>query len=271
MRDGSCVRTVKSDNNGCLTEDDGWTVVETKDSVRYFSNDKIQASVISRRFDRVEDMNGYPALQIYGKPVKSESSLVKSFKWFYTDYTYTETFPGWQESFDIPITDYVSPDEASFWFTGYPELPQGITGEELTYISDISWRIDHWYFDVMWDLYFKSIASFYDEIENPPVDRETFLSMRDSVMHEAWNQDVEFYENRELEFLDRFFKTDAFTKADYSDEIADYGKNLWNKSLGLMNLEAPYILKMPGRVSDAGRGQIESRCEHAIHDVICTS
>ena len=32
MRDGSCVRTVKSDNNGCLTEDDGWTVVETKDS-----------------------------------------------------------------------------------------------------------------------------------------------------------------------------------------------------------------------------------------------
>ena len=24
-----------------------------------------------------------------------------------------------------------------------------------------------------------------------------------------------------------------------------------------MNLEAPYILKMPGRVSDAGRGQIE--------------
>ena len=75
MRDGSCVRTVKSDNNGCLTEDDGWTVVETKDSVRNFSNDKIQASVISRRFDRVEDMNGYPALQIYGKPVKSESLL----------------------------------------------------------------------------------------------------------------------------------------------------------------------------------------------------
>ena len=57
MRDGSCVRTVKSDNNGCLTEDEGWTVVEAKDSVRKFSNDKIQAVVISRRFDRAEDMS----------------------------------------------------------------------------------------------------------------------------------------------------------------------------------------------------------------------
>ena len=261
MRDGSCVRTVKSDNNGCLTEDDGWTVVETKDSVRNFSNDKIQASVISRRFDRVEDMNGYPALQIYGKPVKSESSLVKSFKWFYTDYTFTETFPGWQESFDIPITDYVSPDEASFWFTGYPELPQGITGEELTYISDISWRIDHWYFDVMWDLYFKSIASFYDEIENPPVDRETFLSMRDSVMNTAFNEDWEFWgeegENDPLKYLDGFFHTKVFSETK-CPEAESYGEKLWYQSIGLDELNASYALKMPGKITDAGRGIVEN-------------
>ena len=201
-------------------------------------------------------MNGCPALHICGNPIRSDASLDRKFKWFYTEYTFTETFRGWNADLSIPVTDYVTQDEASFWYTGYQELPKGITGQELQYLQDISFKTDHWIYDVTWDVYFRTIDRFYDEI-NPPVDRKTFLSMRDSVMHEAWNQDVEFYENRELEFLDRFFKTDAFTKADYSDEIADYGKNLWNQSLGLMNLEAPYILKMPGRVTDAGRGQIE--------------
>ena len=228
MRDGSCVRTVKSDNNGCLTEDD---------------------------HEKVEDMNGCPALQICGKPIRSNSSLDRKFKWFYTDYTFTETFPGWQESFDIPITDYVSPDEASFWFTGYPELPQGITGEELTYISDISWRIDHWYFDVMWDLYFKSIASFYDEIENPPVDRETFLSMRDSVMNTAFNEDWEFWgeegENDPLKYLDGFFHTKVFSETK-CPEAESYGEKLWYQSIGLDELNASYALKMPGKMTKNG-------------------
>ena len=63
MRDGSCVRTVKTDNDGCLAEDEGWVVLETKDSVRDFTEDKIKAVTISRKFDKVEDMNGFPALQ----------------------------------------------------------------------------------------------------------------------------------------------------------------------------------------------------------------
>ena len=256
MRDGSCVRTVASDDRSCLTEDEGWESVDEEDYIRKFTADTIYKAVIRRSFEKVEDMNGCPALQICGKSIRSEASLDRKFKWFYTEYTFTETFRGWNADLSIPVTDYVTQDEASFWYTGYPELPKGITGQELQYLQDISFNTDHWIYDMTWDIYFRTIDRFYDEI-NPPMDRKTFLSMRDSVMHEAWNQDVEFYDNRELEFLDRFFKTDAFTKADFSDEIADYGKILWNQSLGLMHLEAPYMLRMPGRITDAGRGQIE--------------
>ena len=256
MRDGSCVRTVTSDDSSCLTEDKGWKLVEKKGYVRKFSVDSLYNAVIRRSFKKVEDMDVCPALQLSGKPIRSNSSLDRKFKWFYTEYTFTETFKGWNGDFSIPVTDYVTQDEASFWYTGYPELPKGVTGQELQYLQDISFKTDHWIYDMTWDVYFRTIYRFYDEI-NPPVDRNTFLSMRDSVMHEAWNQDVEFFENREIEFLDRFFKTDVFTKAGYGDEISEYGRVLWNQSLGLMNMEAPYLLKMPGRVIDAGRGQLK--------------
>ncbi len=256
MRDGSCVRTVSSDDSSCLTEDKGWELVDKKGYVRKFSVDSLYNAVIRRSFKKVEDMDVCPALQLSGKPIRSNSSLDRKFKWFYTEYTFTETFKGWNADLSIPVTDYITRDEASFWYTGYPELPDGVTGQDLQYLQDISFNTDHWFYDMTWDIYFRTIDRFYDEI-NPPVDRKTFLSMRDSVMHEAWNQNVEFFENREIEFLDYFFKTDVFTKAGYGDEISEYGRVLWNQSLGLMNLEAPYLLKMPGRVIDAGRGQVE--------------
>ena len=260
MRDGSCVRTVRTDNDGCLAEDEGWVVLETKDSVRDFTEDKIKAVTISRKFDKVEDMNGFPALQIYGKPVKSESTLDRDFKWFYTDYTFTETFRGWEDSFNIPVTDYMSQDEASFWFTGYPELPKGITGKELDYLADISCNAEHWAFDVVWDICFNTIARYYDQIGNPPVDRETFLSMRDSVMNSAYQEGLEFWsgvgENNALKYLDRFFKTDVFTETEIP-EADSYSEALWYQSVGLGGLKVSYNLRMPGKVIDAGRGQVE--------------
>ena len=259
LRDGSCVRTIRTDNDGCLITDEGWDVLETKDSVRDFPKDKIRAVAISRKFDKVEDMNGFPALHIFGKPLKSESTLDRKFKWFYTDYTFTETFQGWQDSFSIPVTDYMSQDEASFWFTGYPELPKGITGKELDYLADISCNAEHWAFDVVWDIYFKAIARYYDQIDNPPVDCETFLSMRDSVMKSSYEEDLDFWGgrgNNALKYLDRFFKTKVFTETDFPEDDT-YSDALWYQSVGLGCLKISYTLNMPGKVIDAGRGQVE--------------
>lgn len=258
MRDGSCVRTVKTDNSNCLAPDEGWQKQIIKDSVRTFSRDTIHTAIMSRNFDKVEDMNAFPALQLSGKPVSSEATLDKSFKWFYTDYTFTETFKGWQDAFDIPLTDYVSEDEASFWYTGYPELPEGITGQELDYLSDISFETDHWSYDVGWDIYFRSVAHYYDLIENAPVDRETFLSMRDSVMKAAWEDDMDFFDDGgALVFLDRFFHTGVYSEFLDCGEFNDYLTVLYQHGLGLNNLKVSYTLRMPGKVTDAGRGKIE--------------
>ena len=92
MRDGSCVRTVASDDRSCLTEDEGWEQVDEEDYIRKYATDTIYKTVIRRSFEKVEDMNGCPALQICGKPIRSNSSLDRKFKWFYTTMSISITY-----------------------------------------------------------------------------------------------------------------------------------------------------------------------------------
>ena len=278
FRDGSCLRTITSGNGEFLMDEEGWDyqeiVLPADSSANGFSihgydadgnpiwkKDSTRTYVFSRRFDSVEDMSSNQIIQIEGEPIVSKPGLTRSFKWFYTDYTFTETFAGWNNHFNILPTDFVTEDNASFWFTGYPELAKGMTGNELSEImSDMSEKMEQWAYAVMWDIYFQAIAHDYDVLQNPPVDCATFLSMRDSVIASAWLRDVEFWgrDDPEFKFLDEFFHTDVFTKLEITDEMNDYGSALWSQSLGLLYLEMPYTLKMPGKVMDAGCGTLEN-------------
>lgn len=278
FRDGSCLRTITSGNGEFLMDEDGWDYKEIvlpadssdngftihgydADGNPVWKKNSVRTYILSRRFDNVEDMISNQIIQIEGEPLASKAALTRSFKWFYTDYTFTETFGGWNDHFNIRLTDYVNKDEASFWFTGYPEPAKGLTGNELSDImSDMSEKMEHWAYAVIWDIYFQTIAHYYDVFQNPPVDCATFLSMRDSVISAAWERDVEFWGNDDAEFmfLDEFFHTDMFSKLDITEEMNNYGSALWLQSLGLSHLEMPYTLKMPGRVVDSGHGVVEN-------------
>jgi hypothetical protein len=123
-RDGTCTRQVSTADD-CLLDDESWEQVESQDTSAH------KKVTLRRSFSSVEEMSANPILSVYGEPVRSEASLKKTFKWFYTDYTFTETFMSWRDHFDIPITKYVSQDEASFMWTGYPDLVEGMTGIEM--------------------------------------------------------------------------------------------------------------------------------------------
>ena len=69
--------------------------------------------------------------------IKATSTLEKSFKWFYTDYTFSETFTCEDTAlFPIPLSDFMSADTASFWFTGQPDLTQYLSGAEQKELLD---------------------------------------------------------------------------------------------------------------------------------------
>ena len=80
-------------------------------------------------------------------------------------------------------------------------------------------------------------------------------------MNTAFNEDWEFWgeegENDPLKYLDGFFHTKVFSETK-CPEAESYGEKLWYQSIGLDELNASYALKMPGKITDAGRGIVEN-------------
>lgn len=253
-RDGTCTRQV-STGDDCIIYDDLWEEVVPQDTADQ------KKLTLRRSFSSVEEMAANPILSVYGEPVRSEASLKKTFKWFYTDYTFTETFMSWRDHFDIPITKYVSQDEASFMWTGYPDLVEGMTGIDMVEkLDEIQEHLEYWEYSIILNCHFKLIGNNYDDISNPPVDRDVFISLRDSVVKFGYDNEYdEFSEVSKL--LKDYFKSDDYSvfyskNGDFKDKYEDESDSIIYPVINIIFLKAPYLLKMPGRVTDIGRGKL---------------
>ena len=256
-RDGTCTRQVSTSNN-CLIEDESWEQIAPQDTADH------NTIILRRSFDSVEEMAANPILGVYGEPIRSEASLKKAFKWFYTDYTFTETFLSWKDHSEIQITDFVSQDEADFMFTGYPNLVEGLTGGEMVDVLDeLQEKLEMWEYSVLTNCQLQLIVNHYADIANPPVDKATFVSLRDSIIKFGKiNEYDEFDVTKKL--LKDYFNSDAYDiffsknreEADFHEDYIDEGNSIIESTTGIVLIKAPYYLKMPGHVIDAGRGTL---------------
>ena len=84
--------------------------------------------VVERHYNTTEEMSADLPLVLADKPLTATSISKKNFRWFYTDYHFSESYASCDSLFSIPITDYVDKDVASYWFTGKPNLAEGVPG-----------------------------------------------------------------------------------------------------------------------------------------------
>ena len=193
--------------------------------------------------------------------IKASSSLEKRFKWFYTDYTFSETFTYEGEPiFPIPLGDFLSADTASFWFTGQPNLTQNLSGAEQKELLDKietkinQWSNANWFYEAC-----NIIIANYDSIQNAPVGKERFIGLRDSLVKQPCV--LNGFEDEGLSKgittqMETIFHTDAYTKffQSYKGGPAQYDQ--------LLSFGSPYDLVMPGRVTDAGTGEYDGEVIH---------
>lgn len=198
---------------------------------------------------------------IKAEGIKASSKLEKRFKWFYTDYTFTETF-AYEDStlFPIPLSQFLSADTASYWFTGQPDLTRGYSGAEQKEMLDriekkvSQWSNANWFYEIC-----NVIIANYDKIQNPPVSKERFASIRDSLVMLPCviNADEEGFvaEGVHSQF-EKLFQSDAYTQflQSYEGGLGEYKP--------LLSFGTGYDLVMPGRVQDAGMGQYDGEVIH---------
>jgi hypothetical protein len=211
-------------------------------------------TVLNHDYQTVGEMSADMPLQLNGVQLQATSEFSKHFCWFYTEYNFSEEFSCVADNFKLPITDYVDADAASYWFTGRPDVLQGLSGSEAsTKLEPIENAVSNWLNDNIFQLNFDFIVSHYDSVINPPVSREQFVAQRDSFKEFVEKTgDILTADHKKL-FKD-FFHSDAY--ALFFDE-SPCGEALERenvKMLNVFNLSVPYTLKMPGRITDAGCG-----------------
>lgn len=192
--------------------------------------------------------------------IKASSQLEKHFKWFYTDYTFTETFANEDSTlFPVPLSQFLSADTASFWFTGQPDLKRSLSGAEMKEMLDgiekkvSQWSNANWFVEIC-----KVISDHYDKVKNPPVSKERFISICDSlvmlpcVLNPKDSESVE----EGFDLLHDVFQSDVYTEflQSYEGGLGQYG--------GLLSFGNNYDLVMPGRVLDAGMGEYDGEVIH---------
>ena len=250
-RDGSCTRVYSASKTDNVFADETW-VEDMSDTV---------CTTISRTFNSVEEMAANPVLAVNGEFINSQAQLDKKFKWFYTDYIFNETFASKEHLINVPLTDKMSRDELSFMLTGYPNLTEGMTGEEIVQFMDpLQDQYEYLVNLAIFDCDFRVIANHYDIIANPPVDKKTFISLRDSITRYALENHGDILMKKN-DLLKKYFKSDAYSifydsnndiKDEFEDEYMGY-----SSFVDLYYLITPYSLKMPGRVIETGRGTLK--------------
>ena len=194
--------------------------------------------------------------------IKVSSQLEKRFKWFYTDFTFTETF-AYEDStlFPIPLSQFLSADTASFWFTGQPDLTRYLSGAEQKEMLDaIEKKVSQWS-NANW---FKEICNIivanYDKVQNPPISKERFISISDSLVMQPCvlnPKEGDYLENGGFDaLLHDVFQSDAYTQflKSYDGGLGEYNQ--------LFLFSTNYDLVMPGRVLDAGMGEYDGEVIH---------
>jgi hypothetical protein len=189
--------------------------------------------------------------------IKVRHSLDIKFRWFYTYYTYRETYPMIKTGFELPIENYMTKDEARFWFTGEPDILKGMNGVEVNeYVNRIESNYNKWVVQNLWNAEYKVLLGVYDQLTEKPVTKGELQSLRDSIFVEKVNQSEDFDMEKTL---NSFFKTSVFTELwkTESSPMRKFEKNLDKKFAFLFSQSFNYKLILPGEVIQSGDALIQ--------------
>jgi hypothetical protein len=222
---------------------------------------------VKRQYQNVSEMSD-SLTQAVRHLFKATASLDKHFKWFYTDYVYQETLAitDIEQIFSVPLDRFVSADTASYWFTGQPNLADGLTGaEQKELLDEIEANISHWFNACTMAFVYTYASLRYDEVKNPPVSKEQYLALKDSIVMSPAVRNMDLFSDisQVSKIIKDFYHSDAYTPLFSDSKEWERVLDKKYKSYEYLMMMAPQLdYVMPGKVIDAGNGVVEGNVVH---------
>ena len=276
-RDGSCVRSISVETRDSafiagdttanplpIQLDTTWTVecYNGQQKVTWpvvnfalFQTDTLPRLTIvaSRRFPSVEAMaENFHFNHGLWSVCKPSIIFKKEFRWFYTYYSYTETYPPFSVLTKIPLDHYLTSEEQTLWFQGNDPAFQGKNGTELCdLLSKIEPKAYLW---LNHNLFAESYAAIDRLLPDHPF-KNRFEAARDSIFR--LNQDkYDALDAKLPEMLDNYLKTDHFSRhGQRIDSLDDPELNHKLDSLDLYEITFQYELLLPGKILSSNTRQ----------------
>lgn len=211
-----------------------------------------------KEYASVEDMCAGSPMFFVEEQTCVDGSFDKEFRWFYTDYVFTEKFSSIADYFNVPVTDFMTEEEALYWFSGTPDLYVGKPiWRYYEMLEDLKEKADRWVFANIYYNILSCIADRYDMVVDPPVSKDEFIARIGDVVKQLAS-----YEPNKLEFatarsiVSSHFGSDAYSPFIDEDE--------WKKEELYESFAKSYAylflfyydesIVMPGRIIDAAGG-----------------
>ena len=209
-----------------------------------------------KEYASVEDMCAGSPMFFVDEQAGADGSLDKEFRWFYTDYVFTEKFSSVADYFKVPVTDFMSEEEALYWFSGTPDLYAGKpTWRYYEFLEDLKEKADRWVFANMYYNILSGIADRYDMVVEPPVSKDEFIAQLGDVVKQLASCDtykLEYSTARSI--VSSHFGSDAYSPFINEDEWKKYDKSYATAFDYLFLFNYNESIVMPGRVIDDGGG-----------------
>ena len=215
--------------------------------------------VIARRnYKSVEEMDRLFHLKSDSKwsDLKVKHKLETQFRWFYTYYSYTETYPKIKTNLEIPLEKYMTKDEALYWFTGQPNVLQGMNGVEAReYVGKLEDAYNRWFAQNMWNAEYKVLVANYDKLKNPPVSAFDLTQLRDSIFDKSAKNSMDI---KMEQAMNEFFKTKIFSELwmGENNPMKKFEETYLEHTIGYIESSFNYKLILPGKVIQSGNAVI---------------
>lgn len=217
---------------------------------------------IERDFGSVEEMGAATVLQPEGVPLMPQTSLTRRFRWFYTYYTYQETYPVQSQLFVYPLSKFMDDSVASYWFTGEPDLMQGYSPAEKKETYDLlEEQLDRWlvanYVAAVYDaIVYEGTGEIHDSLSGLSLDENAYLANLDSLVNYALDRHFSLGDDIDSLFKS-YFGGEVCVPAFASDRVEQQLERGLNAFMELMSLKVDYRLVLPGKIVDVGNGVME--------------
>ena len=136
------------------------------------------------------------------------------------------------------------------------------TPRPICLLDEIEPKISQWFNACTMDYVYTTVGRRYDEIKNPPVSKEQFLALKDSIVMSAAVRNMNLFTDISQigEILNKFYHSEAYTQL-FSDAKA------WERVLDKKYKSYEYLMMMaprldyvmPGKVIDGGGGEVDGQ------------